>query len=62
VLTGERYCNVVPLLVFAAVGKDVRDVIVDGRIVLRDRRLETMEEAEVVAQCTRRSRRILATM
>jgi 5-methylthioadenosine/S-adenosylhomocysteine deaminase len=62
VLTGERHRNLVPLLVFAAVGKDVRDVIVDGRTVLRDRRFQTMEEGEVVAECARRSRRILATM
>jgi 5-methylthioadenosine/S-adenosylhomocysteine deaminase len=62
VLTAEPHRNVVPVLVFAAVGKDVRDVIVDGRVVLRDRRFQTIDEEEVVAQCGRRSRRILATM
>jgi 5-methylthioadenosine/S-adenosylhomocysteine deaminase len=62
VLTAEPHRNVVPVLVFAAVGKDVRDVVVDGRVVLRDRRFQTMDEEEVVAQCGRRSRRILATM
>jgi 5-methylthioadenosine/S-adenosylhomocysteine deaminase len=62
VLAAEPHRNVVPVLVFAAVGKDVRDVVVDGRVVLRDRRFETMDEGEVVAECGRRSRRILATM
>ncbi len=62
VLTAEPHRNVVPVLVFAAVGKDVRDVVVDGRVVLRDRQFQTMDEEEVVAQCGQRSRRILATM
>jgi 5-methylthioadenosine/S-adenosylhomocysteine deaminase len=62
VLTAEPHRNVVPVLVFSAVGKDVRDVIVDGQVVLRDRRFATMEEEGVVAECERRSRRILATM
>jgi 5-methylthioadenosine/S-adenosylhomocysteine deaminase len=62
VLTAGPHRNVVPVLVFAAVGKDVRDVIVDGRVVLRDRQFQTMDEEEVVAQCGQRSRRILATM
>ncbi len=62
VLTGDRHRNLVPLLVFAAVGKDVRNVVVDGRVVLRDRQFQTMDEEEVVAQCGQRSRRILATM
>lgn len=62
VLTAEPHRNVVPVLVFAAVGKDVRDVVVDGRVVLRDRRFQTMQEEKVVAECEQRSRRILATM
>jgi 5-methylthioadenosine/S-adenosylhomocysteine deaminase len=62
VLTAEPHRNVVPVLVFAAVGKDVRNVVVDGRVVLRDRQFQTMDEEEVVAQCGQRSRRILATM
>jgi 5-methylthioadenosine/S-adenosylhomocysteine deaminase len=62
VLTAEPHRNVVPVLTFSAVGKDVRDVIVDGQVVLRDREFTTLEEKGVVAECEQRSKRILATM
>jgi hypothetical protein len=52
----------VPVLAFGAVGRDVRDVVADGRLVLRDRDFTTLREADVVAQCERRAKRILATM
>jgi 5-methylthioadenosine/S-adenosylhomocysteine deaminase len=62
VLTTPPHDNLVPLLVFAAVGKDVRDVVVDGRLVLRDRFFQTLDESKVVAECQRRAERILALM
>ena len=62
VLDAGPHRNVVPLLVFAAVGKDVRDVVVDGRLVLRERAFQILEEARVVAECQRRAERILSTM
>ena len=34
-------------LVYAARGSDVRDTLVDGRVLMRDRVLQTMDEAEV---------------
>jgi 5-methylthioadenosine/S-adenosylhomocysteine deaminase len=62
VLATPPHRNIVPLLVFSVVGKDVRDVVVDGRLVLRDRTFQTLREDEVVAECQRRAERILATM
>jgi 5-methylthioadenosine/S-adenosylhomocysteine deaminase len=62
VLATQPHRNVVPILVFAAVGKDVRDVIVDGRVVLRDRAFQTLREREVVGECQWRAERILRTM
>jgi 5-methylthioadenosine/S-adenosylhomocysteine deaminase len=62
VLADPPHRNLVPILVFGAVGKDVRDVVVDGRLVLRDRVVQTLPEAEIVAECQRRARRILSTM
>jgi 5-methylthioadenosine/S-adenosylhomocysteine deaminase len=62
VLADGRHGNVVPVLAFGAVGRDVRDVVADGRLVLRDRDFTTLREADVVAQCERRAKRILATM
>lgn len=37
-------------LVYAACGGDVRDVIIDGRIVMRDRKVLTCNEEEVMAR------------
>lgn len=62
VLATPPHRNIVPLLVFSVVGKDVRDVVVDGRLVLRDRTFQTLRQDEVVAECQRRAERILATM
>jgi 5-methylthioadenosine/S-adenosylhomocysteine deaminase len=62
VLTTSAHRNLVPMLVFSVVGKDVRDVVVGGRLVLRDRTFQTLREDEVVAECQRRAERILAAM
>jgi 5-methylthioadenosine/S-adenosylhomocysteine deaminase len=42
--------NVVSQLVYAAVGSDVRDVIIDGKLVMRNRQLLTLNENEILAQ------------
>jgi 5-methylthioadenosine/S-adenosylhomocysteine deaminase len=62
VLAAGPHRNLVPLLVFAAVGRDVRDVVVDGRLVVRDRAVQTLTEREIAAECQRRARRILGSM
>ncbi len=41
------------LLVYAASGRDVRSVIIDGRLVLRDRALLAFDEAEAMARVNR---------
>jgi 5-methylthioadenosine/S-adenosylhomocysteine deaminase len=41
---------VVSQLVYAAGGADVRDVIIDGRIVMKDRKLLTLDEKEILKQ------------
>jgi 5-methylthioadenosine/S-adenosylhomocysteine deaminase len=40
-------------LVYAAKGADVRHVVVEGRIVMRDRRITTLDEAAVLADAER---------
>jgi 5-methylthioadenosine/S-adenosylhomocysteine deaminase len=45
--------EVVSTVVYAAEARDVRDVLIDGRVVLRDGHLETLDEREVVAEAER---------
>src|SRR5262249_60341794 len=45
-------------LVYAAKGTDVRHSVVEGRVVLRDRKLTTLDEASVVAEADRWKRAI----
>ncbi|MBI4495786.1 MAG: amidohydrolase [Deltaproteobacteria bacterium] len=45
-------------LVYAACGADVRDVIIDGRPVMRDRRLLTIQEGEVLKRAREWAERI----
>ena len=42
--------NVVSQLVYAAGGADVRDVIIDGKIVMKDRHLLTLNEKEILTR------------
>jgi 5-methylthioadenosine/S-adenosylhomocysteine deaminase len=46
--------DVVSHLVYAAKGADVRHVVVEGRVVMRDRKLLTLDEGAVVAEADRR--------
>ncbi|MET0622958.1 MAG: 5'-deoxyadenosine deaminase [Pyrinomonadaceae bacterium] len=45
--------DVVSTLVYAAEARDVRDVLVDGRVLLRGGELQTLDEREVVAEASR---------
>src|SRR5215216_3776072 len=45
--------EVVSTVVYAAEARDVRDVLIDGRVVLREGRLQTLDEREVVAEAAR---------
>jgi cytosine/adenosine deaminase-related metal-dependent hydrolase len=51
--------NPVSTLVYAAMGSDVAHVMVDGRWVVRDRRLLTMDEGEIIADVRRLSTALL---
>jgi len=39
--------------VYAAKGSDVRHVVIEGRIVMRDRKVLTLDEAAVLAEADR---------
>ncbi len=45
-------------LVYATKATDVRDVLVDGKILMRDRQLLTLNETELLAQSAQTARRI----
>ena len=51
--------NVVSHLVYAATGADVRDVIIDGKIVMQNRRLLTLNEEEILAEAKNWERKIV---
>jgi 5-methylthioadenosine/S-adenosylhomocysteine deaminase len=44
--------NIVSHLVYAVTGADVRDVIIDGKVVMRDRRLLTLDLERILARMT----------
>ena len=50
--------NVVSQLVYAATGADVRDVIIDGRIVMQNRRILTLDEEEILSEAKNWQREI----
>ncbi len=45
-------------LVYVSHGDDVRDVIVNGRVLMRDRRLATLDEAAVIARARQLSQAV----
>jgi len=52
--------SLVSHLVYSARAGDVRTVLVDGRVVVRDRRLLTMDLEQVMAEASRRAAEIIA--
>jgi len=42
--------NVVSHLVYSATGADVRDVVIDGKLVMENRKLLTLDEEEILAK------------
>jgi 5-methylthioadenosine/S-adenosylhomocysteine deaminase len=40
--------NIISHLVYSATGADVRDVIIDGKVIMENRRLLTLEEEEIL--------------
>jgi 5-methylthioadenosine/S-adenosylhomocysteine deaminase len=42
--------NIVSHLVYSATGADVRDVIIDGKLVMENRKLLTLDEGEILYQ------------
>ena len=46
-------------VVYQATGNDVSDVIIDGRIVMRDRAMQTLDERAVIDTAEDMYRRVL---
>jgi 5-methylthioadenosine/S-adenosylhomocysteine deaminase len=57
-----RHDNLAALLVWCAQGSDVRTVIVDGAVVVRDRRLCLADEAAIMDDAQRAAERLLAAI
>jgi 5-methylthioadenosine/S-adenosylhomocysteine deaminase len=53
--------NITSHLVYAAHSSDVRTVIIDGRVVMRDRVLLTLDEGEIFARAREMARQIVAS-
>jgi len=52
--------NITSHLVYAAHSSDVRTVIINGRVVMRDRELLTLDESEIFARAREMARQIVA--
>jgi 5-methylthioadenosine/S-adenosylhomocysteine deaminase len=51
--------NIVSQLVYSAVGADVRDVIIDGKLVMHDRKLLTLDEETILQKAQETKEKIL---
>jgi 5-methylthioadenosine/S-adenosylhomocysteine deaminase len=52
--------NIVKTIVTAAGPGDVRDSIINGKLVMRDRTVITMDEKKIINECTRRQKEIFS--
>jgi 5-methylthioadenosine/S-adenosylhomocysteine deaminase len=52
----------VATLVYSGQSQDVRDVIVDGQVLMRDRRLRTLDEAAIRRSAQLHSERLVAKL
>jgi 5-methylthioadenosine/S-adenosylhomocysteine deaminase len=62
ILLEPPHDNVLPLILFSAVARDVRDVLVDGQVIMRDRVFTHLDTDRIVGECQRRAERILALL
>jgi len=53
--------NIISHLVYSATGADVRDVIIDGRLVMQDRQLLTLDEEEILRKAREWRDRIISS-
>ncbi|MFD0679342.1 MULTISPECIES: amidohydrolase [unclassified Paenibacillus] len=56
----EAYNNIVSNLVYSAQGSDVRNVLVDGKLIMENRKLITVDEEEVREQGQQAAEQLLA--
>lgn len=54
--------DVVSTLVYSGQSRDVRDVIVDGRVLMRERQVLTLDERRVLASASRHAARLVASL
>jgi cytosine/adenosine deaminase-related metal-dependent hydrolase len=54
--------DVVSTLVYAGQSRDVRDVIVDGQVLMRERQVLTLDERRVLAEASHHAARLLAAL
>jgi 5-methylthioadenosine/S-adenosylhomocysteine deaminase len=54
-----RYDNLLSNIVYSAHSSDVRTVIIDGALVMEDRKVLTVDEAQLRAQVDEASQRVL---
>ena len=57
----EHVYDITSHLVYAAHSSDVRTVIIDGCVVMRDRELLTLDEDEIFARAREMAREIVAS-
>jgi 5-methylthioadenosine/S-adenosylhomocysteine deaminase len=55
-----RFCNIFANLVYAAHGEDVDNSIIDGRLVMRDRKVTTLDEERVISEAGKCSRELMS--
>jgi 5-methylthioadenosine/S-adenosylhomocysteine deaminase len=54
--------DVISTLVYSGQSQDVRDVIIDGQLVMRNRNVLTLNEAKVRSQAQEHSNRLVALL
>jgi 5-methylthioadenosine/S-adenosylhomocysteine deaminase len=57
--SSPRSANLASVLVYAAQATDVSATIIDGQLLMNDRRLTTLDEREVVADADRECKLLL---
>jgi 5-methylthioadenosine/S-adenosylhomocysteine deaminase len=59
-MTKGRHSNVIALIVFSCSALDVEMVLIDGKVVLRDCKLQTVDERQIIGRVTEFAERALA--
>jgi len=57
-----KYTNIFAHLVYSAHGEDVDNVVIDGKLIMKNRKLQTVDETTLISNANRASHQLISSV